>query len=185
MSNTSRRTGAATAHSPKLNHKLYADIVAERDEKKFTLTLRTKDNHAPEEIISVLKEKVNPAEIKVGIVSLKTLRDGRVLIEAGSKAEIKLLGDKIREECAEILVVNMQTLRKPRMIILNIPTEITLENILEILTLQNSELATAGENIVPKFCYTTKRGTKNMVIEVNSEIRKRLTQQGQVGVDTV
>ena len=66
--------------SPKLNYKLYSDIVAGREEKKFPLTLRTKDNHTPEGIISVLKENVNPAEIKVGITSLKTLRDGRVLI---------------------------------------------------------------------------------------------------------
>jgi hypothetical protein len=73
----------------------------------------------------------------------------------------------------------------PRMIILNTPTEITPENILEILTQQNSELAMAGENIIPIFCYTTKRGTRNIVTEVNSEIRKRLTQQVQVVVDTV
>ena len=161
-------------HSPKQNYKLYSDIVAGREEKKYSLTLRAKDNHTPEGIIRVLKENVNPAEIKVGITSLKTLRDGRVLIEAGSRTEINLLGDKIREECAETLIVNMQTLRKPRMIILNTPTEITPENITEILTQQNSELATVGENIVPKFCYTTKRGTRNIVIEVNSEIRKRL-----------
>ena len=126
-------------HSPKQNCKLYSDIVAGREEKKFTLTLRAKDNHTPEGIIRVLKGNVNPAEIKVGITSLKTLRDGRVLIEAGSRAEINLLGDKIREECAETLIVNMQTLRKPRMIILNTPTEITPENITEILTQQNSE----------------------------------------------
>ena len=161
-------------HSPKQNYKLYSDIVAGREEKKFTLTLRAKDNHTPEGIIRVLKENVNPAEIKVGITSLKTQRDGRVLIGVGSRTEINLLWDKIREECAETLIVNMQTLRKPRMIILNTPTEITPENITEILTQQNSELATVGENIVPKFCYTTKRGTRNIVIEVNSEIRKRL-----------
>jgi len=40
---------------------------------------------------------VNPAEIKVGITSLRTLRDGRVLIEAGSKNEVDAIGDKIRE----------------------------------------------------------------------------------------
>jgi len=64
----------------------------------------------------------------VGITSLRTIRVGRVLIETGSKDEMNLLGDKIREECAETLVVNMQTLRKQRMIILNTPTEVTPEN---------------------------------------------------------
>ena len=33
----------------------------------------------------LLKSKVNPAEIKVGITSLKMLRDGRVMIEGNSR----------------------------------------------------------------------------------------------------
>ena len=108
-------------HALKQNHKLYSDVLAGRQEKKFTLSLRTKDNRTPEEIIKVLKEKVNPVELKVGITSLKTLKDGRVLIEASSKTDINILGDKIREECAETMAVNMQTLRKPRMIVINTP----------------------------------------------------------------
>ena len=83
-------------HLPKQNHKLYSDLAAEREGKKFTLTLRTKGNHTPEEMTRALKERVNPAVIKVGITSLKALRDGRVLIEAGSKIEINLLGTRYR-----------------------------------------------------------------------------------------
>lgn len=78
-------------HSPKL----YSDVAAGRDKKKFTLSLRKKDKHTPEDIIRLLKTKVNPAEIKVGITSLKALRDGKVVIEAGSKHELDILGDKI------------------------------------------------------------------------------------------
>ena len=74
-------------HTLKQNHKLYSDVLAGRQGKKFTLTLRTKDNHTPEEIIKVLKEKLNPVELKVGITSLKTRKDGRVLIEASSKTD--------------------------------------------------------------------------------------------------
>jgi hypothetical protein len=159
-------------HLPELNHKLYSDAVAGRGGKKFTLMLRTKDNHTPEEIIRILKDKVNPAEIKVGITSLRTMRDGRVLIGAGSKHEIDTIGDKIRAECEETLEVSMQKLRKPRMIIRNTPEEITVENIVENLAKQNTELDTERGNIVPSFCYTTKRGTRNIVIEVNSETRK-------------
>ena len=40
---------------------------------------------------------MNPTEINVGILTLKTLRDGRILIEAGSKKEIEALGEKIKE----------------------------------------------------------------------------------------
>jgi len=69
----------------------------------------------------------------LGITSLRIMRDGRLLIETGSKPEINLVGYNLREECAETLVVNMQILIKRRMIILNTPTEVSPENILEIL----------------------------------------------------
>jgi len=35
---------------------------------------------------------VNPAEIKVGITSIKLLREGRVMTEGSSKNEIETLG---------------------------------------------------------------------------------------------
>ena len=129
-------------HEFKQNHILYSDVLAGRQENKFTLSLRTKDNRTPEEIIKLLKEKVKPLELKVGITSLKKLKDGRVLIEASSKTDINIMGNKIREECAETMAGNMQTLRKPRMIIINTPIEKNPVNILETLTRQNPELAT-------------------------------------------
>jgi hypothetical protein len=58
---------------------------------------------------------VNPTEIKVGITSLKSLRDGRVMIEASSKNEIETLGEKVGGNCGEELEVNIQKLRNPRL----------------------------------------------------------------------
>ena len=46
-------------------------------------------------IKNLLKSKVNRTEIKVRITSLKSLRDGIVMMEASSKKEIEALGDKI------------------------------------------------------------------------------------------
>ena len=63
-------------------------MVARQEAGKFKLSLRTKENHTPEEIQSLLKAKVNPTEINVGITSLKSLRDGTVIVEVGSKKEI-------------------------------------------------------------------------------------------------
>jgi hypothetical protein len=110
----------------------------------------------------------------MGITSLKLLRDGRVMIEAGSKNEIETLGIKIKEKCEEELEVNIQKLRKPRVVLLNIPDNITLENVEETLTIQNPELDLKEGDIRAKFCYTTKRETRNLVIEVDSGTRKKL-----------
>ena len=97
-------------------------------------------------------------DIKVGVQSLKTLRDGRVIIEVGSKKEMELLEEGIRERCGE-LETNIQKPRKPRLVILNIPSEITMENVEETLIKQNTEIYIQEGSILPKFNYTTKGGT--------------------------
>ena len=50
---------------------------------------------------------MNPTDIKVGINSLRQLRDGRVIIEKSSEKELEKLGDEIKEKCEE-LDVNIQ-----------------------------------------------------------------------------
>ena len=59
---------------------------------------------------------------------------------------------------------------------LNVPSDITLENVKETLTQQNTELDLKDWKTDPKFSYTTKRGIKNLVIEVDSNTRKILLQ---------
>jgi hypothetical protein len=121
---------------------------------------------------NLVKSRVNPTEIKVGITSLKLLRDGRVMLEATSKKDIETPGEKIEEKCGKELEVTIQKLRNPRLVLLNIPDDITTENTEETLIVQNSELNIKKGDIRAKFCYTTKRKTRNLVIEVDSETRK-------------
>jgi len=156
--------------------KLYSEVVAGRERKKFKLTIRSRGNQTPDEITRLLKTKVNPTEIKVGITSLRPLRDGRIIIEVGSKKDKETLGEKIGQKCGEEPEVNIQRLRNPRLVLISIPNDTTLENVREILTQQNPELGLKDGIIEPKFCYTTKRGTRNLVIEVDSGTRNKLLQ---------
>lgn len=158
------------------NRKLYASVVAATAETKHKALVRSKINQTPEMIKNQLKSKVNPTEIKVGITSLKMLRDGRLMIEASSKQEIEALGNKIEETCGAELEVSIQKRRNPRMVLLGIPEDITTENIETTLAKQNPELDIKEGDIRAKFSYTTKRETKNLVIEVDSGTRKKLIQ---------
>ena len=119
---------------------------------------------------------MKPTEIKVGITSLRSLRNGRVIIEGSSKKEIETLEEKIGEQCGEELEVKVQRLGNRSLVMLNIPDDTTLENVRETLTQQNPELGLKYGNIEPKFCYTTKRGTRNLVIELDSGSRNKLLQ---------
>lgn len=77
-------------------------------------------------------------EIKVGINSIRQLTDGRVVIETSTKKEITKLEDEFRGKCDK-LDVNIQKLGNPRLVLFNIPEDITLGNVEETLTCQNPE----------------------------------------------
>jgi hypothetical protein len=119
---------------------------------------------------------VNATEIKVGITSLRWLKDGRIIIEAGSKKEIEKLGEKIGENCGEELDVKIQMLRNPRVVMLGIPEETIMGNARETLMKQNPKLNLDDAILEPKYSYTTKRGNRNLLIEVDSRTHTKLLQ---------
>jgi hypothetical protein len=91
------------------NAKLYSEVLGGGiKQKPFKLTVKSKESQSPDTIKDLLKSKINPTEIKMGINSLKSLRDGRVLIETGSKEEVETLTRDINEECRAKMVANTQ-----------------------------------------------------------------------------
>ena len=77
--------------------KLYSLVTSESIEKRYKIMVKSKSNQSPETIKSILKSKINPTEMKVGIKTLKSLRDGQVLIEVGSADETNLLSANIND----------------------------------------------------------------------------------------
>jgi hypothetical protein len=124
----------------------------------------------------MIKSVLNPMEIKVGIKSFKSLEDSRVLIEAGSLDEINSLSTTIGNKCGEDLEVTVPKLWKPRLIIHNIPQDITVENLEETIIAQNPELLMKTGDIAARFKFKTERELINTVIEAGSETRKKLLQ---------
>ena len=119
-----------------------------------------------------MKTKVNPVEMKVGINSLKSLRNG--LIELYSREEAEKICNNINEKCGEELEATMSKKMNPRIIVFNTPEEITMETAVEALTTQNEELKKFEKDITPKFCFEDRRKNKNLVIEVSSAARKEI-----------
>ena len=68
----------------------------------------------------------------------------------------------------------MPTLKNPRVIVFNVPEDITPENAVQAIVLQNSGLDLNEQEIKPKFVFEDRKKHTNLVIEVNSETRKRL-----------
>jgi hypothetical protein len=144
-------------------------------DKRYKLTVKSRFSQSAETIKSVLKTKVNPTEMKVGI---KTFKDGRVLIVVGSLILIlNLLCTIISNKCGEELEVNVPKFWKPRLIIHNIPQDITVENLEETIIVQNQELGIKMCDIAARFRFRTKRELISMVTEAGSETRKKLFQK--------
>jgi len=133
-------------------------------ENKNKVLIRSIVNQIPEMIKKLLKSKVNPTEIKLEITSLKLLTDGRVMIEANSKNEIKALGNKIEKTCGAELEGNIQKRRNPRLVLLSIPEDITLQNAEETLAKQNPE-PDIKRGHQSKMLLHYKAGNKNLVTE--------------------
>jgi hypothetical protein len=62
--------------------KRYSDVVADRQQgnvpygnKMYTLFVKSKNNQSAEYTRTLLKSKVNPTQMKVGIIALKTLEE--------------------------------------------------------------------------------------------------------------
>jgi hypothetical protein len=157
--------------------KLYAAAVKEMKAKTCKMTVRSKGTHVPETIKQIMKAKIKPSEIKVGINTFKTLNSGKVLIETHSKEEIEALGKDIEAKCEDDLEINIHTLRKPRLIILNIPEDISTTNIEDRILMQNADLNLRKGEIVAKFSYVTKKMNRNLVVEVGADTRKILLQR--------
>ena len=168
-------TGKLTRHVelPTSSRRNYAEIVQGSKMKSFKMTIKSRDAHPPEKIKQILKNKINPGEINVGVNTFKTLSGG-VLIETNSKEEIELLEKEIQVKCGDELDVHVHSLRKPRIVILNVPEDITTENIEDTILRQNPEFNLQKGSIVAKFIYVTKRMHRNAVVEVGAEIRKIL-----------
>jgi len=137
--------------------KLFSKVLANgSNAKRFTMTVTSKDNHTSEKVKEILKSDINPTAIKVGINALKTLRNGRVLIETNTREELETLGKDINDNCGDRLETHTHKLRNPRLVVLDIPDEITTSNIEETLIAQNPGLNLANGDINAKFIYVTK-----------------------------
>ena len=171
-----RNTCGSQVLPPGGQRKSYSHALNGEVDKRYKLTVRPKTKQSPEATKTLLRTKINPTQIKVGIKTFKSLKDGSVLIETGSKEEINLLRSSISDQCGDQVSIYVPELRKPRMIIYNVPNDVSVENAEETIKVQNPELNINEGDIVPKFIFKNKRESINLVLEVKPDMRKKLLQ---------
>ena len=68
-------------------------------------------------------------------------------------------------------------MRNLRLVIVNIPEDISTENLEDTLITQNPDLHLVKGDIKAKFSYETKKHIRNLVMEVGPQTRKMLLQK--------
>jgi hypothetical protein len=69
--------------------------------------------------------------------------------------------------CGEEPEASTPRCKNPRLIIYNVPDDLSIENAKELIMNQNSELCIEKEDITPRYLFKDKRKANNLVIEVN------------------
>jgi hypothetical protein len=156
--------------------KLFSEILTGKNAEQHRLTVKPYDNKSTEEIKNLIRAKIDPVNMKIGIRTFKSLKNGNVLIEADRKEETEILNIQIRDKCEDQLKTNVQKRRNPRLIIYNVPDAVTPENAKDIILAQNPDLKLQEGDNQTKFALKTKRNTWNLVIEVNPQTRRKLLQ---------
>ena len=171
-----RQEAAVNSNTRMFSHVVANKPRAEQNQKSFKVFVKSKGNHkhSTDHMKTLIKTKINPSEMKVGINRFKALRNGQILIESENKKETEEICNKINEMCGSELEANTPKLRNPRMVIFNVPEEICMENAHEIIAGQNTELGIENGDLVPKFIFKDRKKANNLVIEVNSTTRKKL-----------
>jgi hypothetical protein len=72
------------------------------------------------------------------------------------------------------LEATVHKLRKPRLIVCNIPDDISLRDLEDTLLTQNPDLGLTKGDIIAKSDFTTKNKNSNLIIEVEAKIKKIL-----------
>lgn len=160
----------------------YVAVVKQKEAKTKKMTVGCKGTHPPEGITMLLKAKINPIEIKVCINTFKILSSGRVLIETNRKEEIEALEKEIHAKCGGGLERNIHPLRKPRLLILNVPDDISTSNIGDSILMQNPDLNLEKVEIVSKFSFVTKNMNRNLVVEVGRILGRHYYKKDSVGL---
>jgi hypothetical protein len=111
----------------------------------------------------MLRTKMGPGSMKIGIRTFKSLKNGNNLIEADSKEEIELLNMQMQDKCVDQIETKVQKRIIPRLNIYNVPDAVNAE---DTILVQNPDLNLQDGDILTKITFKPKRSIRSRVIEL-------------------
>jgi hypothetical protein len=67
---------------------LYAEALRGKNVRRYNITVKSKDDQPADAVKEIIKSCIDPVDMKIGIRTLKGLKDRKVLIEADTQDDI-------------------------------------------------------------------------------------------------
>jgi hypothetical protein len=155
-----------------------ADANKSDPKTKFVITVVPKNaGTGPSDLKTQLKKKINPANLKLGINSIRNISRGGILMEVVSQKDAEILSKEINDKMGTIVDAKVLSKKQPKIIIYNIPIEISDTELMNSIVSQNKTLAERQKRTTKPqmefkfFTRSRNENTKHAVIEVTPEMR--------------
>lgn len=167
----------AAVAAPKPSHEQHIEQVAAN--KNHVVFITSKTNEQPRSLQEKLRKIINPIEDRIKIKNIKTTPRS-VIIETDTEEDIKKIQKKT-ENNAEIKV-ELPKKKRPLLILYDVPTTLTSEEITNLAYHQNFYEEMNLEQFKTKFLPRFKTGPKekatvNHVVEVDPTLRRQILQK--------
>lgn len=159
---------------------LYADRLKEA--KQEVIILHPKNQNQTSDTTKMeCKEKLNPAEMKVGIENVRKIRNGGIVITCKTKEEIKKINEEVKAKLGKEYEVKIPQLKTPKIRIYGIEEMMEDDDLIDALRNQNPEIIGEEAELTVKVNKRTKQ-TYVVVVETDPKTFKKVILEGKLKI---
>lgn len=185
LEEVSQKIGQLNEYStPKIN---YAEVLKNEPMKKLVKQNRQKIIIKPivaQENMDTrkeLREKIDPAGMSVGILSMKDIKNGGILLVCHDEKDTTRVEEIMRKSLGNRYTVEIAKLNKPRMKLIGITERYESDEIIKKIKIQNQFL-TDEDSIEVKYIKLQKNKTYTIFIEVNGSAFRKIIQHKKLNI---
>lgn len=134
-----------------------------------------------------LKDNIDVAKLGVGVNSVRSKQNGKLILEVDSEADTISIANEIKNKFGNSCIIKIIDRKQPRITIigveenlLNINEKEFISNLIKQNNLQNFKKPEETMKVVKRF--STKKGTGSIILQLTSDIQKFLSDKKNIKI---
>ncbi|PSN46566.1 hypothetical protein C0J52_19706 [Blattella germanica] len=129
-------------------------------------------NLTPAQIRNIIKEKIDPKSLQVGVSKMRDLNNKALLVECENTSDRDILENELSK--VDIISLERPKMKLPTLLLTHVPKYINYSEIKDIIIQQNRLTHIAESILNVKFTKRTFNDSRHIVIEVSPNLRREL-----------